>query len=146
MTVQRTIRAPAELVFRAVSDVRGLPGTVPAIVRVELLSERTSGVGTRFRETRRMKGKETTTELEIVEYVENRRVRMVADSHGTRWDSLFAVEPADGATRLTLTMEARARKLLPKLLNPLFKGLFRRGLGEHLDAVKRYCESVPLRR
>jgi uncharacterized protein YndB with AHSA1/START domain len=141
VTVQRTIHAPAELVFRAVSDIENLPSAVPAIVRVELLSDRTSGVGARFRETRRMKGKETTTELEVTEYVENQRVRMVADSHGTVWDSVFAVEPAGGATRLTITMHARAQKLLPRLLNPLFKGLFRKGLGEHLDAVKRYCES-----
>ena len=37
-------------------------------------------------------------------------------------------------------MEARAHKLLPKLLNPLMKGLYKKGLEKHLNALKIYCE------
>ena len=138
--VARTIDAPVDVVFKAVSEVGNLPNTVPDIVKVEFLSDVKSGVGTRFRETRLMNGKESMTELEVTEFIDNEHVRMVADSHGTVWDSVFAVKATGGQTELVLTMDAKAHKLLPKLMNPLVKGLIKKGLEKHMDAVKAYCE------
>jgi len=99
MTVKRTIHAPVELVFKTVSDINNFSKAVPHIVSAEILSDTKSGVGKRFRETRLMNGKETKTVLEVTEFVENDRVRMVADSHGTVWDSLFTVTSAGGKHR-----------------------------------------------
>jgi hypothetical protein len=31
--------------------------------------------------------------------------------------------------------------LMPKLMNPFFKGMFRKGIVKHLDALASYCES-----
>ncbi len=87
-----------------------------------------------------MNGKESTTELEVTDFMENERVRMVADSHGTIWDSVFTVKPAGKHTELALTMDAKAHKTLPKFLNPLMKGLIKKGLEKHMDAVKAFCE------
>ena len=98
--VSRTVDAPLDVVFKAVSDIGNLPSTVPDIVKVEFLSDVISGVGTRFRETRLMNGKESTTELEVTEFIDNERVRMVADSHGTVWDSVFTVKATGGQTEL----------------------------------------------
>ena len=101
--VTRTIDAPVDVVFEAVSEIGNLPNTVPDIVNVEFLSDVKSGVGTRFRETRLMKGKESTTDLEVTEFIDNEHVRMVADSHGTVWDSVFAVKATRGQTELGIT-------------------------------------------
>ena len=139
-TVTRTIDAPQELVFAAVSEVENLPRVVPDIVGIEILGDSDSGVGTRFRETRLMSGKEAVTELEVTEFVENERVRMIADSHGTIWDSVFTVRREAAGTELELRMDANAQKLVPRLLNPVLKGLFKKGLDKHMDAVKDYCE------
>ena len=93
ITVTRTIDAPLDVVFRTVADIRQFSKALPRIVKFEFLSEVKSGVGTRFRETRLMKGKEATTELEVTEFIENDRIRLVADDHhGTVWDTLFAVK------------------------------------------------------
>ena len=139
-TVTRTIDAAHERVFEAVADIENLPKVVPEVVEIELLSDGAPGVGTRFRETRTMKGRRVVTELEITEFIVNERVRMVADSHGTVWDSVFTVRGIGGRTELSLSMDARAHKLLPKLLNPLIKGMVKKGLERYLDAVKAYCE------
>ena len=141
ITVQRTIDAPLGTVFRAVTEVENLPASIPDVVSVEFLSEARSGVGTRFRETRRMGKREMQTELEVTELVPNERARMVADSHGTVWDTLFTVRPAGDKTELEICMDARPHKLLPRLMNPLMKGVFRGGLQKHLDAVSAYCEA-----
>ena len=140
IVVTRHISAPVAAVFDAVAHIDRFSQVVPDIVRVEYVSEQKRGVGTRFRETRRMNGKEATVELAVTEYVENDRVRLVADSHGTVWDTLFTVAPSGGGTVLTMTMDAKAHKLLPKLLNPLIKGMVRKGVEQDMDAVKAFCE------
>lgn len=140
LTITRTINAPVKKVFQAVADIHQFSQAIPHIVRVEMVAGKKPAVGTRFRETRSTKGKETTTELEITEYAENERVRLVADSHGTVWDSVFRVAQAAGGTELTLTMEARAHQLLPRLLNPLVMGMIRKAVAADLDAVKAWCE------
>ena len=83
ITVTRTVDAPIDLVFETGADERRFSQALPHIVKVEFLSDVKVGIGTRFRETRLMNGKETTTELEVAEFVENERVRLVAtDSQG----------------------------------------------------------------
>ena len=139
-TITRAIDAPVESVFATIADMKNFSKAVPHIVNVVFLSDVHAGSGTRFRETRLMHGKERSTELEVTEYVENERVRMVADTDGTVWDSLFVVSPVEGRTRLDFTMDARPHKLLPKLLVPLMKGLVQKAIEKDMDAVKAYCE------
>ena len=140
ITIQRTINAPIDLVFRTVSDINNYSKAVPDIVNFEFLSDVKSGVGIRFRETRMMGKKEAMTELEVTEFIKNDRIRMVADSHGTVWDSVFTVKPAEEGTELKLTMDAKAYKLLPKIINPIIKGIIKKGVERDVDAVKTYCE------
>ncbi|MGH7490826.1 MAG: SRPBCC family protein [bacterium] len=140
MIVTRTINAPVDAVFKTVSDINQFSRAVPGIVKVEFLSDVKSGVGTRFRETRLMKGKEASTELEVTEFVENDRIRMVADSHGTVWDSLFEVKPKNGQTSLMLTMDAKTDKLIPKIINLMIGGMIKKAVENDMDAVKAYCE------
>ncbi len=113
---------------------------MPEIVKVEMPAGDKPAAGTRFRETRRMKNKEITTELEVTEYIENQRVRMVADSYGTVWDTVFSVRPDKEQTILTVVMDARAYKLLPKLMYPLIRPMVQKSIERNMEFVKIYCE------
>ncbi|MEX1364978.1 MAG: SRPBCC family protein [Nannocystaceae bacterium] len=139
-TISRTIDAPVALVFRTVADIANFARAVPHITKVELLSEQQVGQGTRFRETRVMKGREASTELEVTEYVEDEHVRLVSDAGGTRWDTVFTVEPKGDLTKLTMVMDAKAHRLLARLINPLIKGMVARAIEQDMDAIKTYCE------
>jgi uncharacterized protein YndB with AHSA1/START domain len=140
IVVSRSIAAPVEKVFDTVAHIDRFSKVIEHIIRVEYVTEQKRGVGTRFRETRRMNGQEHTVELEVTEYVENKRVRVVSDMQGTVWDTLFTVSPSGQGTTLTMTMDARAYKLMAKLINPLIKGMVRKGIEKDLDAVKQFCE------
>lgn len=85
-TAVRHIDAPIERVFSTVAHIENFAKAVPQIVATEFLTDVTSGVGTRFRETRLMHGRETTTVLEVTEYAENERVRIVADRRALEAD------------------------------------------------------------
>ncbi len=140
VTVSREINAPAEHVFATIADIGSLPDKDPDVLRVEFVGTRRQGVGTRFREVRAMKRRELVTELEVTEYEPGERIRMVTDSHGTVWDTVYRVSPTRGGAAVSISMDARAHKLLPRLLNPLMKGMFRKGMQKHLESLQAYCE------
>jgi hypothetical protein len=140
IVVTRFINATPETVFQTVANIREFQKALPHATGVEFLSDQQSGVGARFRETRILRGQEAITELEITEHVENERVRMVNDNPGTVWDTTFAVSRDGGKAILTTTMHAVARKLLPRLMNPLIRGMVAKAVETDMDLVKAYCE------
>lgn len=141
ITVAQQINAPVSLVFKTVSDIRDFSKAVTEIMNVEFLTEREYGIGTKFRETRNMNGREVSTELEVTEFKENEHIRIISDTMGTIWDSTFTVKAKENGTELILMMDANAYKLLPKLINPFMKGVMQKALEKDLLAVKQYCEA-----
>lgn len=140
-SVDRTIDAPVEQVFDTVAHIDRYAKAIPHITEVEFLTEQHEGVGTRFAETRVMRGRQATTTLEVTEYVENERVRLVADEGGTVWDTLFTFREAGSGTKLEMVMDARPHSLLARIVNPLTKGIIRKAIEGDMDAVKAYCEA-----
>lgn len=140
-TIVTSIDAPIDRVFDTVAHIENFSKAVPHITDVEFLTEQHQGEGTRFRETRLMRGREASTTLEVSEYVENERTRMVADEGGTIWDTTFTVASTNGGgTDLTMVMEATAYKTLAKVVNPLMKGIIAKAVKADMDAIKVYCE------
>ncbi len=139
--IRRTIDAPAELVFKTVAEIENFSKAIPHITDVEFISENKTGLGARFRETRMMGNRPAVTELEVTEHVENEMIRLVADSGGTIWDTVFEVSTiADGKTELTMVMDARPHKLMAKVMNLVIKRMVAKAVENDMDAVKAYCE------
>jgi hypothetical protein len=140
ITVTKSIKAPIELVFKTISDIRNFSKAVDDIINVEFLTSQEYGVGTKFKETRNMNGRETSTELVVTELKENEYIRLVSDAGGTIWDSVFKVKEKDGETELSLVMEAKPYKFLAKLITPFLKGMMKKALDKDLEATKNFCE------
>ncbi len=137
----RTVAATPAIVFQVLSDAANFAKAVPAIRKVEFLSEVRNGVGTRFRETRVMRGREAVAVMEVTEHSEGERICFRSDAGGAVWDSTFAVAPIDDdRTRLHLIMEARPYRLLAKLFVPVLRGMVAKAVESDMDAVKAYCE------
>ncbi|MGD2042659.1 MAG: SRPBCC family protein [Acidimicrobiia bacterium] len=135
------IAAPVEQVFDTVAHIDRFSEAVPAIREVEFLSETRRGVGARFKETREMNGREGSTVLEVTEYEENERVRIVSDAGGAIWDTLFTTRPTNDGTELAMAMEAKPHTLLARISTPMIKGMVTKAIQADLDAVKEYCET-----
>ena len=138
--VERRIRAPADVVFQTVADPGQFAKAIAGVTKLEFLSKTTSGAGTRFRQTRVMKGKSSTMDFDITEYVRNQRVRIVNETHGTVWDSVFTVEPDGNATKLTMRMDTKSEDRFTRLMMPLICMLIKKAVGGDMDAVKAMCE------
>ena len=139
---ERTIAAPVEMVFDAIAHVGKFKEVAPHIVKVEILSDIEKGVGSKFRETRVMKGRESSTVLECTEYEENKRVRFVSDEGGTIWDTVFTTEPRDNGTYMTMQMDARPHKFMARRVTPMIMGMVGKAIEGDMDAVKDYCEGA----
>ena len=139
----RVIRAPLAVVFNTVSDVRRLAQALPVIRNVEFLTTTTSGVGTRYRQTRGTGSRAATYEMEVTEFVPNDHVRIVTQPAGTVWDSVFSVSPVSpDRTTLTLVMEGRTQRFLSIVLNFLIAGMLKRAVESDMNKITAYCEHL----
>lgn len=139
-TCKRTIDAPIERVFKTLATIGEFRQAVPSIQKIVFLTDRQYGVGTRFRETRILNGKEATTELEVTELVENEYVRMVSDTGGTIWDTLFRVRQDGESVAMNMQMDARPHRFPARVITPMIMGMVERFIHQDMDAVKEYCE------
>jgi len=120
LKVSRTIGAPPDEVFAVFTDLPRAHERVSAIHRIDLLTEGPVRAGTRYKETRRMFGREATEEMEIVDFVPGERYTIECRSCGSLVRSTFRFMPESGATRVELEVEARAESLFAKALMPFF--------------------------
>ena len=139
-TSQRAIDAGIDEVFDLVAHIENLRKALPHVTNVEFLTEQQRGVGTRFRETRRMGRREATTELEVREYEPPNTVRLVSDAGGTVWDTTFRLTGTSAATQLSMEMDAIPHTFMAKLSLPLIGRAVAKAIESDLDAVKAHCE------
>lgn len=138
------IDAPIARVFTVFSDVPGAARNVSAIERVELLSQQSSGAGTRWRETRRMFGKTVTEEMEITRFELGHCFLIEASSHGTNYLTRYDFVPdGDVRTAVSMLFVARPISLRARLLSfiaVIYRRASREAFADDLYDLKAACE------
>lgn len=117
----RAIRAPVARVFEVATDLRGAPGRVKAITKLEVLTDGPVGRGTRFRETRRMFGHEATEEMEITSFDPPRSWTFECTNHGCHYRSEFRVLPKAEGSELVMVFQGRPLTLGARVMGFLMK-------------------------
>ena len=114
--VSTVISASPERVFALFTDLAHAPDNIRAIKKLELLTPGPMCMGTRFRETRVMFGKEATEEMEVIELDPGRSYAVTASSCGTRYLTRFSFQPVPEGTRVDLRFEATPVSFFAKLM------------------------------
>lgn len=144
VTVVKQINAPLDRVFALFADIPNAAKNIDGITRVEMLTEGAVGVGTRFRETRKMYGKESTEEMEFTAFDEDRHYTVEAHSHGSHYISTFDFEATDGGTQVTTCFSATPQSFMARLLSFLGSMMIKsvaKILEQDMDDIKRLAES-----
>lgn len=150
-TVRERIHAPPEAVFAAASDFPNAPQRIRGIRKMEMLTQGPVGVGTRFRETRVMWGKEATETMEVVEFQPGRSYTLRAQSCGCEYRTVVSVRPAPtgGGSEVTfdftgtpLTFGAR---IMAALMGWMMKGACVKAIGQDLGDLKADLEKTTAR-
>ncbi|MDC3981747.1 SRPBCC family protein [Polyangium jinanense] len=145
-TSEHRIEAPPERVFAAMTSPDGFGNWMQGFVRAERLTPGDFDVGTQFRETRRMFGKEATEHFEVTSFVPAKRLGLKVDgTKGTtgkgeyRFDYEF--EPAGAGTLLrTHAAIDMPGGLFTKLIGKLMGGFFKKACDKDLLALKAFVE------
>lgn len=143
-----TIARPPAEVFAVAIDVTRAHEWMPAIVKLEPVDEGPVRVGWRFKETRRMKGREMTAVIEVTEhrgpedgappYVHAARSAAMGVEGVYRFT--FS-EPSPGSTEVHLRADVRATNFLAKPLVGMAAKAMKEQDGDLLERLKQRCEA-----
>ncbi|WP_420709269.1 SRPBCC family protein [Streptomyces sp. AS58] len=103
VVVERRIAAGRLPVWEALTDLGDMERVLSGVTKIEVLTEGAFGVGTRWRETRRMFGQEATEELWVTACEPPERYVVEAESHGSHYVSEWQLR-ADGPLTTTVRM------------------------------------------
>ncbi len=135
LTVSQEVAADPEAVWAIITDLDGFERTISAIEEIERLDGGDGfGVGTRWRETRKMFGRTATEEMEVTSIDDGRSYVTEADSHGAHYRTVMSVEPSgsDGS-RLSTTFGAEPQGLVTKVVAATVGRLFERATRKALE-------------
>ncbi len=138
------IDATPEQVYAVGMDIECWPNVVSAITNTEILSDGPISVGTVFRETRIMFGREASEVMTIATLEPPHRYLFTAENHGTAYVTDHIVEALpDGRSRLSVIFTGTAKTFLAHLLMPLgllLAGSLKKQLLGDLEDLKREIE------
>lgn len=143
ISVETEIAAPRETVYDIVTSIARWPQIMSAIEGVEIVTPGPVRAGTRFRETRRMFGREATEEMTVAELDPPGRFVLTAENHGTRYRADHILEAVPRGTKLTMRFEGTPVTLWARLFAPmgfLMIGAVRGQLASDLADIKRAAE------
>ena len=143
LEVTQQINAPIERVYDVFTDLPNAVERISGIESVEVLTDHPFGVGTRWKETRKMMGKLATETMWITAVEPNRSYTAEAESCGTHYTSVFMFEPTEGGTRVTMSFAGRPMTLMARLLTPLglmMAGTVRKMMAGDLADLTAACE------
>lgn len=146
-SVTQHIEVPPERVFRTMTDLEGAAAWMPDLIAVERLDDGPLAVGSEWRESRRMFGKEATEHFEVTGLDAPRSLRLRVDGtkgSSKRGEYLFHYEltPRGNGTEVRLDGEIRGLLGVAALFGRLFVGPFRKACAKDLAAMKEHLEQA----
>lgn len=148
LTLERSIAAPPDAVWRVLTDLEAAPEILSGVARVERLAGVGYTIGTRWRETRTIMGREETEELEVVGIDEGRSTVIAAEARGMTYRTEFTLEPTESGTLLrmrfggTLQSLSWVQRAMATLTAPLGMAVTRKMMRQDLDDIAAAAEAA----
>jgi hypothetical protein len=141
-----SINADRKRVFEVFSNLDDATANIDAITKVEVLAGPAQlNLGTKWRETRTMFGREATEEMWVTGYERDVSYVAEAESRGTHYRSEYRFTPEGSGTRVDMTFEGTPLSFgarLAGVLGALFSGAAKKALHQDLVDLKRVCEAA----
>lgn len=147
MSTSIDIAAPKEKVWDVITNIDGSAETITGIVSLEVLERPDSGlVGLKWKETRKMFGREAEETMWITDAVENKSYRVRAENHGVIYISDFVITPRGDQSTLSWTFAGTPQTFMAKLMGGLMgwmmKGSMKKMLLKDLEDIKKAAEAA----
>lgn len=145
ITSSVTIKADVSKVFGVFTDLSQAADRISDIISLEVLKgPEKMAVGTKWKETRVVFGKEATETMWVSELTKDKSYAVDAESHGTKYHSVFSFKKQDGGTKVVWVFSGKPQTLAAKLMSIigfLFMGSMKKMLQKDLQDLKKACEA-----
>ncbi len=138
-----SINATKAEVFNAFSDLKNLANNVEAIKSIELLTPGDVGIGSKFKETRVMFGKESSETMEITQFSPSEYFKEEAQSNGMHYVTEWRFIDEGDKTTVSIDFSGTATTLTARLLDVLFSfmtGGMKKAFLADMDDLKKMLE------
>lgn len=137
ITVSRVIDASPARVWEVLTDLDRAAETLSGVTSVQRMTDGPYAVGTRWRETRTMFGRESTEEMWVAAADPWRQTEVRSRSGGADYVTEFTLTPRDDEARAELTVrfagEMSDPSLVQKVLMRAFEGVALRATRKALE-------------
>lgn len=132
--ISERVNAPADVVFALSCDFANAPKRIRGIKKMEMLTDGPVGVGTRFRETRVMFGKEATETMEIVDFQPGKSYTLRAQNCGCEYRTTVSVRAGgpgggggggSGGSEITFDFAAKPLTFVARVMGTLMGWMMR---------------------
>jgi uncharacterized protein YndB with AHSA1/START domain len=136
------------VVFAFIAEPTNMTRWYHAVDHVTITAGEPIGRGTRFETVRSLPGGRAINDVEIIDYEPNRRITFESPEGPTPFRYRYTLEPTGNHTVVTLEGRISGAGLPGPAahLGPVATRLFKRGMKQNLDVLKRLVESEPPRR
>ncbi|MBM7702402.1 SRPBCC family protein [Metabacillus iocasae] len=135
------VNVPLERAFAFASNMEHAPKMMKHILKVEKLTEGPIQVGTSYKETRAIRGKEASAILTVVEFVPNERYSVQNEVQGLETIYHYRFEGDGERTHIHFSCDINASTFMMKLVKPLFTRIIKKEDGNHLQEIKKAIEN-----
>ncbi|MCF6139024.1 SRPBCC family protein [Pseudalkalibacillus berkeleyi] len=141
INVSNTIHAPHDRVFSYISNFENNPKWQGGMVSARFTSEGPIGVGSTYEQVAKFLGKEITTTFKVVEYEENRKIKIESIKSTFPITVTRTVEPHKEGTLVSAIVEGDASKTF-KVAQPLMKLMVKKSVKSDYKNLKKQLESA----
>mgnify|MGYP000327239930 CR=1 FL=1 len=146
ISVDTEISSSKDKVWAAISNIENAPDMISGIIALEVLHKPDSGlVGLKWKETRKMFGKDAEETMWITDSKEGEYYATRAENHGAIYKSQLAVEAVGDKTKLTMTFEGDSESFLVKIMSVVMGFFMKKSMIKMLQAdladIKRFVEA-----
>lgn len=140
ITVSEQFNCSPEIAFAVLKDFENTPEFIDGIINSTMLTEGPIDVGSRFRETRIMMGREADEEMEITELQAPSIIKLYAFSRGTEYHTTYEITPNENGAKVTMTFQPKPKTLMAKVMSALFS----RMVGQVADLLQKDLRDAKL--
>lgn len=136
------IHKPVEEVFSYMVDIDNIHEIMPLVVKREKINDEPLAVGSKLRETRRVRASDITSEIEVLAYETNKVFATRSNSNGLIAEYYYRFDEVDEGTQVDLEANIKTTGFKMKLLRKFLVNMVHREDGYQLTNLKNMLEGT----
>ncbi|CAM3628691.1 SRPBCC family protein [Cytobacillus oceanisediminis] len=134
------INKPVHEVFNYMVTMENAPELMPYVVKVEKQTEGEIGRGTKFIETRMVRGKNIKADVEIIDFEKDKTYTTRSNANGLITEYKYAFHEIEEGTQVEMEANVKTSGLVAKLTKRFIVNIVKQEDGSQLQYLKEMLE------